>query len=191
MHWLWNLCHRQSWFLPWCVKLSLLWPCQTVLQTKLNLLTSLEALSKLLTSKASWTLLTLYRLESRCVGVVWGFLGICFGGFCHRLSSTPCQLGLKTWKSWHFGGLLPGRLLPIYLTSYNQHQSPKQTADPKEGAGKEEEFWEQRSDEMGTELKITPQFISPCSLAVFLMHRKKIYFISKPVVTTEIWEEEV
>lgn len=90
-----------------------------------------------------------------------------------------------------FGRLLPGRFLPIYLTSYSQHQSPKQTADLKEGAGKEEGFWEQRCDEMGTELKITQQFISPYSLAMFLMHRKKTCFISKPIVTTEIWEEEV
>lgn len=90
-----------------------------------------------------------------------------------------------------FGRLLPGRLLPIYLTSYSQHQSPKQTADLKEGAGKEEGFWEQRCDEMGTELKITPRIISPCSLAVFQMHRNKTYFISKSIVTTEIWEEEV
>lgn len=90
-----------------------------------------------------------------------------------------------------FGRLLPGRLLPIYMTGYSQHQFPKQTGDLKEGAGKEEGFWEQRCDEMGTELKITPQFISPCSLAMFLMHRKKTYFISKSIVTTEIWEEEV
>lgn len=90
-----------------------------------------------------------------------------------------------------FGRLLPGRLRPIYLTSHSQHKSPKQTADLKEVAGKEEGFWEQRCDEMGTELKITPRFISPCSLAVFLMHRKKTCFISKSIVTTEIWEEEV
>lgn len=86
-----------------------------------------------------------------------------------------------------FGRLLPGRLLPIY----SQHQSPKQTADLKEGTGKEEGFWEQRCDEMGTELQIAPQFISPCSLAELLMHRKKTCFISKSIVTTEIWEEEV
>lgn len=83
-----------------------------------------------------------------------------------------------------FGRLLPGRLRPIYLTSHSHHKSPKQAADLKEVAGKKEGFWEQRCDEMGTELKITPRFISPCSLAVFLMHRKKTCFISKSIVTT-------
>lgn len=84
--------------------------------SKTYLLTSLEALSKLLTSKANLTLSShppltssinsMNRLESRCVTVVWGFLGgfLVWFFFCDRLSSAPCQLGLETWKSWHLGG---------------------------------------------------------------------------------------
>lgn len=86
------------------------------LTSKTYLLTSLEALRKL-TSKANSShppltssINSLNRLESICVSV-----------FCDRLS-TPCQLGLETWKSWYLGGCYQAAFFQFILqTSCNQH----------------------------------------------------------------------